>query len=415
MRATVTRYSAEAGPCPRDMIHLFRDKRLFYHNIEKALWSLADVHVAPLSFDLNKWSGTISPDEDTMRATVMRYSEEAVPCAREILGLLFGRRAFDAGIRRSPMRLDNLQPLFTPDRWTQTDYFSLIMIDRDGPIDVNNYCDDRMRIRLKTKGVSERLWRHSLQLRETTGTTFFSIVGQGTSILAGTAFMGIALRALSVNLHYSAMDNISGQFVRMSPSPPASQAFPHRFTYRPSTPTHLLSVEGITLELRAHRGLSLADEPLPSLPSPFVRRRECVQYKDLQEVYVNDSDFYVPSTHTNPPFDAFYFETSPEKVVLWVFQVTVQQAADRDTHTSSGFDLIVDLLAKVRDSPEHRNAQVEVKYVLVVPQSTEWAVEWNMAPEWEEVPGEVYIQFIDASVLASYCRPMDIVEYTQDG
>ncbi|KAI0710172.1 hypothetical protein C8Q76DRAFT_741360 [Earliella scabrosa] len=230
------------------------------------------------------------------------------------------------------------------------------------------------------------------------------------SIVAGPAFKGIALRCLSGNVEPPALlDSLIGQFALMQPSPTRSKAFPHRFAYRPSTQTHRLTVKGSRLTLQSRKRV-LAGEPPSSLTgSPFAkmyRSRQCIQHTDSREVKVNN-DFYVPTTQSDPPVDAFYFETSLNTVVLWVFQATIQRA---DGDVDSGFDLIADLLAKVRKSKRHRHSQVEVKYVLVAPHTYgRWELQWNMAPRWEEVQGEVYVQFVHATALASYCNPRNVI------
>ena len=105
---------------------------------------------------------------------------------------------------------------------------------------------------------------------------------------------------------------------------------------------------------------------------------------------------YVPVALDNPLFDAFFYEVlcddsgRASKVVLWIIRTAISKFCDG---AAKGFHAVKTLIEQV--TTVHDSVSVEVKYVLVTARDVYVEqVQWNMAKEYDGVPGEVYVQFI---------------------
>ncbi|KAI0047161.1 hypothetical protein FA95DRAFT_1679301 [Auriscalpium vulgare] len=110
-----------------------------------------------------------------------------------------------------------------------------------------------------------------------------------------------------------------------------------------------------------------------------------VFYKNLDRVNVYSGKLHAPHSIRNSLFDAFFVDHHSPTTTLWICQMAMAK-----THEGarSGYGLI----ARLRDKLRSKFGNVEVKYLLVVPNDSSIEWRWHLPVGWAKsgVRGDVY-------------------------
>ena len=329
--------------------------------------------------------------------------ETVGPCPRDIFLLFEDPVKLEDKVSRALRMLQSLQELVkhirTLSGFSDDISHSIILVQRVGPVLETAFRSDRHYLKLKTHDIKQETVDKyaSLELKE--AERLFRIcagIGPQGAAFAGNLFEGLAIR------YTSGEDPGQGTFrlfAEMKKVDTSSKKFPIRYIYNGPGHKWTVNVDG-------DRHVVLKGTPLQHLEYPLSARgdnkiktlfssRTRVEYSDKGSITINPSFYYCPSARNNPLFDAFFFEVSSDAVILWVLQITIQRDHDG---VSKGFEMIKTLMTQARQS--RPDLEVKVGYVLVMAYKAPGLdVEWNFASEFNQCPGDVFIQQIDLDVL----------------
>ena len=324
-------------------------------------------------------------------AGIAELSSQVGGCPRDIIRLLQGKINYKETVQRAVNQLNDLHALerFITDPSSSGDLSHCLVLVQKRDLDrkPDNMADDGQLLTIKGTLASERLWTRLLRLKVDEARALFQSCSTATSpycaALSDYVFKNIALRLIS-SLSPS-IDSLSLELFAPMVQSQGREGFPRHFAHLPLGETQPTLPRSQT-------------SSLPHSPSGLpVMRRKIKRYERLDDsVIATPGICYVPAALNNPLFDAFFYEVlcddsgRASKVVLWIIRTTISKSCDG---AAEGFEVVKTLMEKA--TIVYDSVSVEVKYVLVTPRSVYAEREqWNMAKEYDGVPGEVYVQFI---------------------
>ena len=137
---------------------------------------------------------------------------------------------------------------------------------------------------------------------------------------------------------------------------------------------------------------TLVPNPPPASSPSWPTQYRIVQlYNNVETLKLDTEHLYCLQRRTNPLFDSFCLETSPNEVILWVFQMMISKEHGA---VVSGFTILSTIVQMIKES-----FKVEVKFVLVAPYKFSQVVKWNFPKELEDYSlDKVYVQYLDVSL-----------------
>ncbi|RPD81337.1 hypothetical protein L226DRAFT_529742 [Lentinus tigrinus ALCF2SS1-7] len=333
---------------------------------------------------------------------VRRLRELAGPCPRDIKKALGDANGFDRalGIAHKSLTTRTVHDLLVQSTSSSNPTTqNVVLVKRNSPIDVNDMQSDTPAVTFKTAFVSEEVKKRYKRLELQNSQELFNSCNTGTSetaVLAGILFEGLALQLLCSG-DEADLEYFSG-FARMSAADTrgASAKSPSRFEYRSRASSSVITVStDRTVQLVQTYDLSTPPATLildePKIPIPNVGKMRFHQHESPPR-RTQPGVCYIPLVPANPLFDAYFYVRAGDLITLYIVQVAVSRAR---TGARSGSTTVKTLLEQAR---KHygENIAVEVKYLLLAPYRDGLSVVWNMAKETvADVPGEVWVQFID--------------------
>ena len=316
-------------------------------------------------------------------ASIAALSSEVCGCPRDIIRLLRDRNDYMVSLHQAVDMLDDIHHLksFLTDPSSFEDLSHCLVLvekqERDQePDDMRN---DWRIFSVKGTLASELLWTRLSTLKIDNAPGLVHICSSASPYdagLAGYVFENAALRLISGLCPPTNVLSLKLFAPMNQEQEEGNGKFPYHFVYNlySQTPT--------------------CPPPSPSrLPNILM---EIERYRRLDDsIVVTPGKCYVAIAPNNPLFNAFFYEVITDRagcashVVLWIIRTTVSKTHDG---VATGFREVKTLVKKA--AALNDSVPVEVKYVLVVPDTLKKeTVCWAMAKEFDDAPGNVYVQF----------------------
>jgi len=274
---------------------------------------------------------------------------------------------------------------------------SIILVQRLGPVSETVFQSDKHYIQLKSQDIKKKIMDRYTTLELKEAERLFRVcagMGPKGAVFAGNLFESLAIRYTSGENSDLGTFRLFAQMTQVASS---REKFPIRYIYKRLGHKWTVVIDGDRGVVLKGSPLHLSESPLSASgdnKKPWSSRRR-VEYRDERNISIDALSYYCPSVLNNPLFDAFFFEVSSEKVILWVLQITIQRDHDG---AKKGFEIINAVMTQAQQS--WPLLEVKVKYVLVVAYKEPGLdIEWNFASEFDHCPGDVFIQQIDLDVL----------------
>jgi hypothetical protein len=335
---------------------------------------------------------------------VQTLMAEVGPCPGDILTALRNPKRFKNDIRAAVDKgFHHITTLIRePIPFSNELSHRIILVQRLGPV-LNTHYSDEYYVCLKTRDIHEQVMDKFNALDITEAKQLFracACMGPKGAVFAGNLFEGLAIRYTSVETNDP---SVFGLFAQMHAAQSTHQKFPIRYIYQKPGHEWTIIVDSGRVILKGSP-IQSAQLFFPSSTMPWSPRKR-VEYHDVALVFFNDTSYYCPRASNNPLFDAFFFQTSLDTIILWVLQITIKR--DHDA-AKTGFGIIGQV--KQRAQSVWSSLNFMIKYVLLVPHKEPGLdVEWNFDSDFCKYPGEVFIQELNLGVLGQGFKVEDIL------